>query len=155
MPVELRALCKDCDAQLVEESSDVTDKNLEYKILTKNFFGRQDIRDFLLQAPPPLLNLVLIEQQPRLNLAMKSMQDNVANFFLSVANTSLVYVSPKHKSKKKEYSERKKESVQSCLANPFLTETQKNFVRTHKKKDDLCDAFLNMYHYVDNNLKLR
>ena len=153
VPVEQRAVCKDCDAQLIEESSEVTDKNLEYKILTRNFFDRQDIRNFLLQAP--LLNLVLIEQQPRLNLAMKSMQDNVANFFLGVANTSLVYVSPKHKSKKKEYSERKKESVQSCLANPFLTESQKNFVRTHKKKDDLCDAFLNMYHYVDNNLKLQ
>jgi len=52
----------------------------------------------------------------------------------------------KEKSGKMTYKQGKDFAIRKCLT--LIDDTHKEFLKTHKKKDDLCDCYLQAYHYL-------
>ena len=109
----------------------------------------------------PNVDYVLIENQPsRINGAMKTIQMIIYSYFqykkykenqitdvlLISANRKTVdhpyEINMEECKSNNKYSQRKWKSVQ--LTDKYIeqNESLKNILKTHKKKDDLCDAFL-------------
>jgi primosomal protein N' len=52
----------------------------------------------------------------------------------------------KGKPTKMTYKQGKDFAIRKCLS--LIDDEHKNFLKTHKKKDDLCDCYLQAYHYL-------
>ena len=56
------------------------------------------------------------------------------------------------KSKKMTYKQGKDFAIRKCLT--LIDDEHKTFLKTHKKKDDLCDCYLQAYHYLTKVKKI-
>jgi hypothetical protein len=56
------------------------------------------------------------------------------------------------KSKKMTYKQGKDFAIRKCLT--LIDDEHKQFLKTHKKKDDLCDCYLQAYHYLTKVKKI-
>ncbi len=109
------------------------------------------------------LTHVVIENQisPIAN-RMKTIQGMIAQYFIMRnSNTSINFVSSANKLKdskaelKGSYSERKKLGVQKCLetiSNSANYVSWEDFFKSHKKKDDLADSFLQGTWFIANKM---
>ena len=107
-------------------------------------------------------DVVLIENQVApLASNMKSLQCMIAQYFLmrQIPHTNIYFISASLKLKgisKKgtTYKERKVLSVNTCLKYIMMFENESNaskwtqFVQCHKKKDDLCDSYMQYIGFV-------
>ena len=119
------------------------------------------------------LDFVLIENQPvQKNPTMKSIQIMLFTFFkmksfqVSPITVRLVSASNKLKVKHKtddSYPEKSKYNQNKMLSIAYASHYLQNIykesdwfriMKTHKKKDDLCDSYLQGVHFIENNLKL-
>jgi hypothetical protein len=113
------------------------------------------------------IDKVIIENQisPIAN-RMKTIQGMIAQYFIMKSdNIQIDFVNASNKLKSGEtngekkqptmkYSERKKLGIQKCLeflGNHNFQEWEK-FFKTHAKKDDLADSFLQAIWYIDNKV---
>ena len=107
--------------------------------------------------PMDKITTVLIENQisPIAN-RMKTIQGMLAQFFIDRSITDIHFVSSHNKLKafdvkKKTYAERKKSGIEVTekiiTENPLLNKW-KTLFKSHKKKDDLADAFLQGLWYL-------
>lgn len=120
------------------------------------------------------IDKVIIENQisPIAN-RMKTIQGMIAQYFIMKNNSIQIdFVNASNKlktanncssdgaknidNKKLKYSDRKKLSIQQCLE--FLTtynfQEWEEFFKTHSKKDDLADSFLQAIWYINNKLTI-
>lgn len=107
-----------------------------------------------------VIDYVIIENQisPIAN-RMKTIQGMIAQYCImrEPATKSIQFVSASNKlknvdGKKATYAERKKLGVEKCLE--IISEkcqTQVDFFKSHKKKDDLSDSFLQAIWFMDSN----
>ena len=116
------------------------------------------IRDKL----PPLLPLdsivtVLIENQiSTIATRMKTLQGMITQFFIDRGIYDIIFISSSNKLKsfnvpKKTYAERKASSIvvtRDIISNSDNLAIWKNKFETHKKRDDLADAFLQGRWYI-------
>jgi hypothetical protein len=63
-----------------------------------------------------------------------------------------VEVDSKSEPKKMSYKQGKEFAVKKCLS--LIDAQHKTFLSTHKKKDDLCDCYLQAYHYLTKVKKI-
>jgi len=106
------------------------------------------------------LTHVIIENQisPIAN-RMKTLQGMICQYFIMKTNSYIEFVSSSNKlknidNKNSSYSERKKLSVSETV-NTLENKTYTNWVdlfKSHKKKDDLADSFLQGIWYLNNKL---
>ena len=106
------------------------------------------------------LTHVIIENQisPIAN-RMKTLQGMICQYFIMKTNSHIEFVSSSNKlknvdNKNSSYSERKKLSVSETI-NTLENKTYTNWVdlfKSHKKKDDLADSFLQGIWYLNNKL---
>ena len=110
----------------------------------KKLYEELEKRDF-----GKCIDKLLIENQPALlNPTMKIISTLLLSYFAFVKNIPydrIVFVSPmmkfKHvKPKPKTYNERKKMAIQMCY--DLITEDERIILNSHRKKDDLCDSYL-------------
>ena len=76
--------------------------------------------------------------------------DNIE--FVSARN-KLKYILPDNNKEKTTYSSRKKIGILACIeriTNDHRFNNQVDYFNTHKKKDDLADAFLQGIWYIEN-----
>jgi hypothetical protein len=108
------------------------------------------------------IDLILIENQIGQNaIRMKSLQGMITMYFISKGKCNIQYWNAGNKlkrflKKKTTYTERKKIGVK--LTNYLLEEhfpEQIAYFKTHKKKDDLADCFLQLFDYLGKNEKLK
>jgi len=107
-----------------------------------------------------VIDYVIIENQisPIAN-RMKTIQGMIAQYCImrEPAASSIQFVSASNKlknvdGKKATYSERKKLGVKKCLEIIFdKCQTHVDFFKSHKKKDDLSDSFLQGVWFMDSN----
>ena len=116
------------------------------------------------------VDVVIIENQPCLrNPRMKTVQNIIYMYFvmngilsesskindislISARNKLSVYKGPKIECNlKNEYSRTKKLSIEYSKIILKNDIDNCNVLNTHKKKDDLCDAFLQGIYYLDKN----
>lgn len=109
------------------------------------------------------LTYVIIENQisPIAN-RMKTIQGMLAQYFIMRNNTTKIeFVASTNKlkdekpEKKDSYSERKKLGVQKCLEYITIKPNYncwEDFFKSHKKKDDLSDSFLQGLWYINNKV---
>jgi hypothetical protein len=119
--------------------------------------------DLILHEDIESLTHVIIENQisPIAN-RMKTIQGMIAQYFIMRnTNTSIDFVSSSNKLKddksehKNTYGERKKLGIQKCLDlinNSSAYNTWDAFFKSHKKKDDLADSFLQGIWFINNKL---
>lgn len=119
------------------------------------------------------IDYVLIENQPvQKNPTMKSIQMIIFTFFkmksfqVSHVDVRLVSASNKLKVKHKtsdsypdktKYQQNKLLSIayaRNYLENVFPDASRLSLMNTHKKKDDLCDSYLQGVHFIEANSKL-
>ena len=95
------------------------------------------------------IDKLLIENQPALlNPTMKIISVLLLSYFCYVKKIpydNIIFVSPmakfKHVIKKpKNYKERKALSIKMCY--DLITEDERIILNSHRKKDDLCDSYL-------------
>jgi hypothetical protein len=130
--------------------------------LSSNLFSKLDSnKNFL------LVDEVLIENQPSIrNPTMKTISMLLYSYFMikGIFNnviTNVKFISPSNKLKinkniteiflngnkdKKKYTITKKLGILYCSA--LITDENKTKLLTHKKKDDLCDSFLQGFQYI-------
>ena len=111
------------------------------------------------------IDMILLENQisPLAN-RMKTLQGMIAQYFIDCGNYNIEFISAANKlklfsdGKKTTYAERKKLSIkytEELLDNPEKKlDSNSEFFKTHKKKDDLADCFLQGIHYLSTNNKL-
>lgn len=107
------------------------------------------------------LTHVIIENQisPIAN-RMKTLQGMICQYFIMTTNSYIEFVSSSNKlknidNKNSSYSERKKLGVSETM-NTLENKTYTNWIdlfKTHKKKDDLADCFLQGTWFLHNKLK--
>lgn len=110
------------------------------------------------------IDLILIENQIGQNaIRMKSLQGMITLYFISKGKYDIQYWNAGNKLKrflkgkpKTTYTERKKIGVKltKLLLEEHFTE-QIEFFKTHKKKDDLADCFLQLFDYLGKNEKVK
>lgn len=110
--------------------------------------------------------VILIECQ--MTSIMRCIQTTINTYFKIISkhqnmNINTIYVSPKHKLKiinkysdvivNDKYKQNKIDAVfytQYLLTNNYENKEILNIINSHKKKDDLCDAFLMCVYYYEN-----
>lgn len=107
------------------------------------------------------IDYVLIENQisPIAN-KMKTIQGMIAQYFIMTSLCEILFVSSMNKLKKYQcvnmsYKDRKAKSIEIC--NTILNENanisnMKTLFETHKKKDDLADAFMQGLWYIEDKI---
>jgi hypothetical protein len=108
------------------------------------------------------IDLILIENQIGQNaIRMKSLQGMITMYFITNGKYNIQYWNAGNKLKrflktKTTYTQRKKIGVKLTL---YLLEEhfpeQIAYFKTHKKKDDLADCFLQLFDYLGKNEKLK
>lgn len=105
------------------------------------------------------INTVLIENQiGPLAIKMKTLQGMIAQYFIMrIEDCNIIFVSSFNKLKEFSineeiltYKDRKNKGIQIC-ENIINNKDKLDFLKTHKKKDDLSDAFLQGYWYLQKN----
>lgn len=110
---------------------------------------------------------VVIEKQPSFNPKMRTVAAALYTYFLirgqldSDTVDKLLYFSPKHKiqlcakrlpetpiPKSKRYRLHKKMAVEECAERISHSDTLSQFYKSHKKKDDLADSYLQGVAYL-------
>ena len=107
---------------------------METKISTLLF----DLDDIHLIAPSMKLKLSPVE----------GMEDNdkVLKLDLTIKKGEEKKEEKAEKKVKMSYKEGKDFAIKKCLS--LIDDEHKNYLKTHKKKDDLCDCYLQAYHYL-------
>jgi len=132
--------------------------------LGKSMFKKLDERPFMLDV-----STVIIENQPCMkNPKMKSVQMMLFSYFvlkgvmpieshidhiqlIAARNKLKVYKGPEIKSDKKTvYARTKDLGIKYCTSMIDDDPENSEFLKTHKKKDDLCDAYLQGAFYFVN-----
>jgi hypothetical protein len=115
-----------------------------------------------LAKPADKIDYVIIENQiGPLAIRMKTIQGMIVQYFImSNLNVEFIeFISASNKLKdcdindKSKYSDRKKLGITKCLGilnNDFRFNEHVNYFNSHKKKDDLSDAFLQGLWFIDN-----
>jgi len=150
----------------------INSMKMSIDILRFNLVNKLDKLDFLLNV-----DKVLIENQPTLkNPKMKSISSTIYDYFLirgiiDKKNNSTIkevkYISPSNKLKvnadntiqtlskttdNQKYKMTKQLGIQYCKQLISHDEQNLLLLESYKKKDDLCDAFLQGAHYISKNL---
>jgi hypothetical protein len=110
------------------------------------------------------IDLILIENQIGQNaIRMKALQGMITLYFISKGKYDIQYWNAGNKLKrflkakeKTTYTQRKKIGIK--LTNFLLEEhfpEQIEYFKTHKKKDDLADCFLQLFDYLGKNEKVK
>ena len=91
---------------------------------------------------------------------MKTIQGMIAQYFIMTSLCEILFVSSMNKLKKYQcvnmsYKDRKAKSIEIC--NTILNENanisnMKTLFETHKKKDDLADAFMQGLWYIEDKI---
>ena len=135
------------------------------KVKTKDFdivtLGKTINEKYTTRFSTFTIDKVLIENQlgtiaPR----MKTIQGMVSQYFIMKGVDDIDFVSAGNKLKRfigknSQYSERKKKGIEVTLLglekDQGIKEWKSHFL-THKKKDDLADAYLQGLWYIENNI---
>lgn len=105
------------------------------------------------------IDTVIIENQiGPLAIKMKTLQGMITQYFIiKHPLCKILFVSSVNKLKEfkennedTKYKERKNKGITICES--LINEKNINFFKSHKKKDDLADSFLQGYWYIKNNL---
>ena len=117
--------------------------------------------DDILDEHISTIDIVIIENQisPIAN-RMKTIQGMIAQYFIMKnGKIAIEFVSAANKLKdcnvdlKTKYSDRKKLGIQQCLEIMSYYSEWEAFFKTHNKKDDLADSFLQGIWFINNKIK--
>nr|QFG74026.1 MAG: hypothetical protein [Megaviridae environmental sample] len=155
-----RCICN-VDVKTCKKPKLYTGKNIDVDILKYHLIQILDSKKHLLQV-----DSVVIENQPSLkNPKMKAVSNCIYDFYLirgkfDASITTIKFMSPLNKSKimkdvpeelhptvKTKYTFTKKLAI-ICAKRLLEGSQQKITLEKHKKKDDLCDAFLQGWYYL-------
>ena len=109
------------------------------------------------------IHIVIIENQiSRIAMRMKSLQGMIAQYFIDINCPDIKFVSSKNKLKlfqdkqKTSYKERKALAIKHTAELLKIHKlSQVDFFKSHSKKDDLADSFLQLLYYIINSLNLK
>jgi hypothetical protein len=143
---KIKEYCNSIHLEKLQSSKNIT-------FLCDQIFRELIKRPHLLQVDD-----IIIENQPCfMNPTMKTLATIIYSYFMyhKVTNLSIKTVkfeSPMNKlksntSKKMTYTERKKASIHQCI-DCIQNTSWFSFLNEHSKKDDLSDAYLFAYHYI-------
>lgn len=135
----------------------------EYSVKQVNFETQSKmLLEFLKTTYDSKYDIILIENQPCIkNPVMKSIQIIIYTYFLLTQspNTQVIFLSASSKlkyfkgDKKLEYKDNKKLSI-DCTYNTLHEHEMNDKIdelNKLKKKDDICDAFLQIVYYLKRN----
>ena len=102
-------------------------------------------------------NVIIENQISPIANRMKTIQGMIAQYFIMRnEDIQIDFISAGNKLKdcdielKSKYSDRKKLSIQVCLDN--IDEEWNSFFKSHSKKDDLADSFLQGLWFINNKI---
>lgn len=150
--------------KLCEDNEKVN--KLQINQLAKKLFNELDKNPNLLND----VNNILIENQPSYkNPKMKTISILLYSYFIIKSKADVNLIAPcrklslnknntmeelkKGKTKNQIYSLTKKLSKQYC--NALITDNDKQILNKSKKKDDLCDAFLQAFRFNFKNIPIK
>jgi len=116
----------------------------------KKLFGFEDIH---LIAPNQKLKLSPIPEMTGEELPVEEVKKvRKSKKVEEVKPVPVEEVDSKQEPKKMSYKQGKEFAVKKCLS--LIDAQHKTFLSTHKKKDDLCDCYLQAYHYLTKVKKI-
>nr|QFG74168.1 MAG: hypothetical protein [Megaviridae environmental sample] len=130
------------------------------KTLTAKTISSQDLKIILIRYLERMKHLlkvdvVLIENQPSLkNPKMKSLSNTLFDYYYirgkldAKSIRKIKYVSPMRKNTLIGNSKRIKKQSVEYVQNLYKGTKYLKMIRIYKKKDDLCDAFIQGYHWI-------
>jgi hypothetical protein len=118
----------------------------------------------LLKDVDDIQDIIIENQISTIATRMKTLQGMIVQYFVMSdicvdniefvsARNKLKYILPDNNKEKTTYSSRKKIGILACLeriTNDHRFNNQLDYFNTHKKKDDLADAFLQGIWYIEN-----
>lgn len=120
--------------------------------------------DELLKDVDDIQDIIIENQISTIASRMKTLQGMIVQYFVMSdicidniefvsARNKLKYILPDNNKEKTTYSSRKKIGILACIeliTNDHRFNNQLDYFNTHKKKDDLADAFLQGIWYIEN-----